>query len=643
MIKKYFLLQKYCKMCTTQVKSLVEMEDIVKWQSADVIAQENWHIYEEIMHIIYNWVLTQETKNMSFEQMKNTEFTKLQHKLQRNYKIQISKPILNFVYKKMIMQEKIKENYMVSKVIMKKQANDISGINQITLLTSPRPHGQDFSCKHDCYYCPNEPAHEGNNWVPQPRSYLAKEPAVSRANRNGFDPIKQTTDRLNSLLICGHKCDKLEFILEGGTMTEYPKRYLEEFFQEFIYASNTFFEPVNNKRPMMSLQQEISFNKNAKCRIIGICIETRPDAILEKDEDGIPWIQTLLSWGVTRIQLGVQHLDNAILKKINRGHSIRKVIQAMEICKNNCFKIDIHMMPDLPGSTPEMDKNMFHELYTSDKYQPDQVKVYPCSVVPWTKIKEWYDLGTYKPYGENKELMGEVMEFIMTQCPPWIRMPRVIRDIPEHYIQGGLKCSNMRQKATAALEEKSLSTQEIRYREIGRHPEFTIDDAKYFIRKYRASNGLECFLSFETPNNEAIYGFLRLRLPDVKEQGLHNKQLAFHDTITPTTGLIRELHIYGGVERVNSKGHRESIQHSGLGTRLLRYAEEICIDNDMTKIAIISGIGVRGYYEKRGYNLENNYMVKTLPNNYYYLYPYETLILIFMALISPIVYHLIQQ
>ena len=599
-------------MCTKQEKSVSDLEEIIGWKSTHVVAEENFHHYEKIMHNIQEWVIAEEESGTSFQTIKNRSFTKIQNKLQHKYKIQISKPILNFVYKKMIAQGKIQEHYLVSKVIMKKQANDISGINQITLLTSPRPHGQDFSCKHDCHYCPNEPAHKDNNWTPQPRSYLAKEPAVARANRNGFDPIKQTTDRLNSLLICGHKCDKLEFILEGGTMTEYPKRYLEEFFQEFIYASNTYFDSKETKRPMMSLQEEITANKHAKCRIIGICIETRPDAVLENDEDGIPWVQTLLSWGVTRIQLGVQHLDNGVLKKINRGHSISKVIKAMEICKNNAYKIDIHMMPDLPGSTPEMDKAMFHELYTSDKYQPDQVKVYPCSVVPWTKIKEWYDNGSYKPYGENKALMADVMEYIMTQCPPWIRMPRVIRDIPEHYIEGGLKCSNMRQVATADLKKNHLTTQEIRFREIGRHPEFTIDDAQYFVRSFRASNGTEYFLSFETPKNEAIYGFIRLRIPDKKEDKDHAKQVMFDETITSSTGLIRELHVYGGVERVNTKGRRESIQHSGLGTKLLQSAEEICKRENMNRVAIISGIGVRNYYEKRGYDLENHYMVKKI-------------------------------
>jgi ELP3 family radical SAM enzyme/protein acetyltransferase len=591
------------------MKSIDDIEELMKWKPSNTISDESYPIYETIMYDLCSWV--EDNKQTPFHILKNKGFTAFQHKLQRQHKIHISKPILNLIYKKMVSQNKIQENALLAKIIMKKQANDISGINQITLLTSPRPHGQDFSCKHDCYYCPNEPAHEDNNWTPQPRSYLAREPAVARANRNHFDPIKQTTDRLNSLLICGHKCDKLEFILEGGTMTEYPKRYLEEFFQQFIYASNTYFD--NEKRPMKSLQEEIHENKYAKCRIIGICIETRPDAILENDEDNIPWVETLLSWGVTRIQLGVQHLNNDILKKINRGHSISKVIKALEILKNNCFKLDIHMMPDLPGSSPEMDKNMFHTLYTSPDFQPDQVKVYPCAIVPWTKIKEWYEEGTYVPYGSNKKLMEEVMEYILVNCPPWIRMPRIIRDIPEHYIEGGLKCSNMRQVATQKLEEHALKTQEIRSREIGRHPQYTIEDARYFVRSYEASNGTDYFLSFETDNNEALYGFLRLRIPNKKTSEEHNKQVIFSNTLHQDCALIRELHIYGGVERVDTKGNRESIQHSGLGTKLLKYAEAIAINNNMMSIAIISGIGVRSYYERRGYILENNYMVKTFP------------------------------
>ena len=211
--------------------------------------------------------------------------------------------------------------------------------------------------------------------------------------------------------------------------TEYPKPYLKRYFRDFIYTCNVFYDMIKyggmdspELREKMSLNDEITENKQAKCKIIGICIETRPDAILEKDEDGIDWLKTLLCWGVTRIQLGVQHIDNFILKKINRGHTIETAQRAIEICKNNCFKIDIHIMPDLPYSNPDKDKAMFDYIYETPHLQPDQMKVYPCEIVPWTKIKTWYDSGKYKPYGSNREVIQDVLNYTMEKCPPWIRL-----------------------------------------------------------------------------------------------------------------------------------------------------------------------------------------------------------------------------
>ena len=370
----------------------VDIEEIIKSKenidsldyNEDLLKELFLHFHAYIEH--EESLCREENSNNLMSNLKSNFQRKLQAFL-KQHKIQIKKSILLFYYKKFIGGGLIKENKYLIKLLMKKPANDISGINQITILTSPTPDGQNFSCKHDCFYCPNEPAHEDNNWTPQPRSYLSKEPAVQRANRNKFDPYDQTIDRMNSLLVCGHKCDKIEFIIEGGTFTEYPKRYLEKYFKMFIYAINTYFDSKPKREPL-TLEKEITLNKKAKSRIIGICIETRPDAILENDEDGIPWIKTLLSWGVTRLQLGVQQIDNYILKKINRGHTIEKVIEAIEICKNNCFKIDIHLMPDLPYSNMTKDTHMFNAIYSCDKFKPDQIKIYPCEVVPWTKIEK---------------------------------------------------------------------------------------------------------------------------------------------------------------------------------------------------------------------------------------------------------------
>ena len=537
---------------------------------------------------------------------------KMMGKVNRKYKNQFKKTVLLYYYRKFLEEEIIQKNKYLEIMLLKSPSRDISGINQITILTSPHPDDQDFSCKHDCFYCPNEPAHEGNNWTPQPRSYLYSEPAVQRANRNKFDAFSQTVDRLNSLLVRGHKCDKLEFILEGGTFTEYPKAYLKRFFRDFIYACNVFYETLKTDKQLrdkLSLEEEIKINENTRCKIIGICIETRPDAILEKDEDGIRWNKTLLSWGVTRLQLGMQHIDNFILKKINRGHSVEQAIKAIEICKNNCFKIDIHIMPDLPYSNPNKDINMFEQLYSSPLYQPDQMKIYPCEVVPWTKIKEWYDEGTYMPYGNNKKMMKTVLDYAMKNCPPWIRIPRVVRDIPNQYISGGLKCGNMRQQIE---NDFGFQGKDIRFREIGRHPEYDIQDAKMFVRRYQASNGIEYFISMESVNNKALFGFCRLRIPSSN----YDEEISFPNTIK-NKGLIRELHVYGSlVSVIQNELNANSMQHSGIGKKLIKKAENIAFYKHFKMgTVVISGIGVRNYYKKLNYKLENNYMVKSFYDN----------------------------
>ena len=606
-------------MCSTFETKIEDLEDIVKYYNEDsmnTVSESTIYIilskfltyldeYKQIHHELY-----ESNFNLYFSRLR-PNFSKFYFRTCSEERLTLKKPVLLFYYKKFIYQEKLHDSSILKQLLMKSPSRDISGINQITLLTSPHPDGQKFSCKHDCFYCPNEPAHEGNNWVPQPRSYLSKEPAVQRANRNKFDAFAQTQDRLNSLFTCGHKCDKLEFILEGGTFTEYPKPYLIRFFRDFIYCCNVYFETLDKSKPLrdkMSLEEEIEINKTAKCRIIGICIETRPDSVLQFDEDGQPWIKTLLSWGVTRIQLGMQHIDNKILKKINRGHTIETSIRAIQVCKDNCFKIDIHIMPDLPTSSPEKDMKMFDYLYSSSHIQPDQMKIYPCEVVPWTKIEKWYHDGTYQPYGNDQAVMKNVLAYAMKNCPPWIRLPRVVRDIPHEYISGGLKCGNMRQ---VIQDEKQFESNDIRYREIGRHPQYMIENSNVMIRKYKASQGIEYFISVESEDNKAVYGFIRLRIPSKSSRFA----MIYRNTLE-NKGLIRELHVYGSLQRVHEKSTKNSIksQHRGIGKRLLKEAERIAKYNHMcTGMAVISGIGVREYYEKQGYVLQNHYMVKEFP------------------------------
>lgn len=551
----------------------------------------------------------------------------------RNYKMigsmrkSILLNILNKIVKPNDFDENLREYLLLLRLLLrKKPGRNLSGITSITVITAPFPDGQKFSCKHNCYYCPNEPAHEGNNWQAQPRSYLYNEPAVLRANQHKFYAIGQMLNRLDTYYSNGLVPDKIEIIVEGGTFTEYPVDYLERYHRDLFYAANIYFDlreafpeydnigeaglDLNNLkkiRPPGSVEDEIIINKTAKVHIIGICIETRPDAL---DDD---WLYRFRKWGITRIQLGAQHVDNAILKKVNRGHTIEQLLWAMQYLLDNCFKIDIHIMPDLPGATPEIDKAMFDYVYSV--VCPDQMKVYPCQTIPWTVIEKWYKNGTYVPYfDKDPNLLIDVVRYSMETCPNWIRMPRVIRDIPcSVYVEGGNNIGNMRQVVDNLLDGDGLYSKEIRSREIGRHSQYYEKPANYNSYYYRGNNGDNYFIAYESYDLRALFGFIRLRFVD------ENNMTKFE--ILKNRGLIRELHVYGDTTAVNTYDKR-GCQHTGIGKGLLKMAELETMKRGIYGIVVISGEGVKGYYEKNGYREVDTFMVKDFPTwkvLYYYL------------------------
>jgi ELP3 family radical SAM enzyme/protein acetyltransferase len=445
-----------------------------------------------------------------------------------------------------------------------------------------------------------------------PRSYLLKEPAVQRGYNNGWDAINQMNDRLNSLMIQGHEIDKLELIIEGGTYTEYPQSYLKNFHRDIFYSANTFFdkEPKRNKK---TIKEEMNINIYSRVRIIGICIETRPDAL------SYNWIRFFRETGTTRVQLGVQHTDNYILKKINRGHTFEQSCDSIELLKNNCFKVDIHLMPDLPYSSAEKDKTMFDIIFKKNIISPDQIKIYPCEVTPYTVIEKWYKTGKYKPYSDNNpEMLLDVVKYALLLCPPWIRFPRVVRDIPLNYIQGGNKYSNLRQMIEENIKKEGFQINEMRYREIGRHLDYTNLPKKLKIRKY---NKIDYFISYESYDEKVLFGFLRLRLP------CHNHS---YFRCLDNKGLIRELHVYNSLVPVGK--YYNATQHKGIGKKLLKKAEWISWFYGYNGTAIISGEGVKGYYYKNGYKEIDTYMIKEW--DYYNLYLVLVLIYSFIIILS---------
>jgi ELP3 family radical SAM enzyme/protein acetyltransferase len=543
-------------------------------------------------------------KNNDFINIR-TKFIQFFNKETRLAKTKIKKTDMITEYRKCLENKSLKQNILLEKLLCKKPSRSISGIVSITLVMTPYPHDQSFSCKHDCFYCPNEPAHKGNGFQAQPRSYLYHEPAVRRANQHQFDAFKQMIDRMNTLLANGHTIDKLEIIVEGGTYTEYPELYLEEFNRDTYYAANTYFDLV--KREKKSLLEEVEENRLTKVHIIGICIETRPDAMNDN------WIRHFRKCGVTRIQLGIQSTHDHILKKINRGHTIKQGIDAIEMLKDLAFKIDIHIMPDLPYSRPELDKEMMDYVYTV--LQPDQIKLYPCAVVPWTKIEKWYNDGKWTPYTPVQ--LKEVMDYAMSTCPDWIRLPRVIRDIPNAYIQAGNKITNLRQQLVVSND--------IRSREIERHTEYFNRPGKIFIEKYSAH---DYFISYESHDKVALFGFIRLRLPKEKQEKNNNTLFKCLNG----KALIRELHVYGFNTAVGEQSRAS--QHLGIGTKLLKKAESIAYWRGYPGIAVISGEGVKEYYFKKGYYDKETYMVKDfIPLKTWFNHLKNSVILMFLLIL----------
>jgi ELP3 family radical SAM enzyme/protein acetyltransferase len=493
-------------------------------------------------------------------------------------------------------------NYELKKKLIKKVQKSQSGIISISVLTSGVPEYTNkegvrvkgtFSCLHNCSFCPNEKPSIDNNWTQQPKSYLYTEPAVLRANQNNFDPIKQMNSRISSLIRMGHQVDKIELIVLGGTWSEYPKEYQEEFITSLYYSANTYFEEI--KRPLQSLEEEIEINEGSIIHIIGLTLEMRSDSICMKE------IERLRRFNCTRVQLGIQHTNNDILRMNNRGETIEITKRAIKLLKDNCYKIDGHLMLNLYGSSPELDREMLNNFLEDEDIQIDQMKIYPCAVVPFTKIKELYEEGIYKPY-EDINLFELIKEFKM-KINPQIRINRIIRDISGHYIIGGYsqQYTNLRQILKEDMKNNDWSCRCIRCREV-KDNIYNPDEVELLIYKYKSSGGDEYYISYET--SKYLIGFIRLRLTNVSNK---IKQLP----ILNECGLIRELHIYSTLSNVGYK-HEYSTQHKGYGKKLIKKAEEIALENGFIKMAIIAGTGVRNYYRKLDYELKDTYMIKNI-------------------------------
>lgn len=449
---------------------------------------------------------------------------------------------------------------------MRKPIRTISGVTPLAVVIKPRP------CEHGtCLYCPT---------LDVPQSYTPKSPAIMRAALLNYDPAKQILARLKSFKIMGHHTDKIELIIMGGTFLSYPEKYQ----YDFVKAC---FDALNGK-PSKNLEEAKHINEEAEHRCIALCIETRPDVCSEKD------VKRILEFGCTRVELGVQAADDAIYKKVKRGHKVKDVIDATRRLKDAGFKVGYHIMPGIPGSSFKKDVQMFKKLFSSENFKPDQLKIYPCQVIKGSELEKLYSKGKYRPYND-KEIVKLLVEFKKI-VPSYCRIMRIMREIPPEFLIAGTIRSDMRKMVADEMLKRELKCNCIRCREIG----FALMKGKKIDNhlklntiEYKASKGKEFFIEIIN-NDDVIFGLVRLRIPEKSK-----------------TLLVRELHVYGPAVEIFKKAIGE-YQHTGLGKQLMHEAERIAKEKKCKKISVISGVGVREYYKNLGYELEGTYMVKNL-------------------------------
>ena len=455
---------------------------------------------------------------------------------------------------------------------IRKPSKTLAGVTPVAVMCKPK------KCKHGtCLYCPS---------LNVPQSYTPKSPPVLRAHLLKYDPFKQIKSRLKAFKLMNHPTEKIELIIMGGNFVEYPIKYQYNFVKRCYDAMNG--------KTSKTLEQAKRLNQKAKHRCVALCIETRPDTCTDKD------IKTILEFGATRVELGVQCLDDKIYKTVCRGHTVQDVIDATKRLKNAGFKIGYHMMLGLPNSNPRKDMAMFKKLFNNQDFKPDQIKIYPCQVIKGAALERLYEKKLYKPYTQ-KQVTNLILK-IMKIIPNYCRVMRVMREIPPEFLTAGIIRIDLRRDIEAELKKPNTKNKikEIRFREIGfairdLKPNQKINtDLKLKTTKYKANDADEYFFEITNKNN-ILFALCRLRISN-------------HEAI------IRELHVYGQALSIGQKAKTIG-QHTGMGKQLIKEAEKITKQNKIDSLQIISGVGVRQYYkEKLGYKIDKNniYMRKKL-------------------------------
>jgi len=468
-------------------------------------------------------------------------------------------------------------------LLRRKTVRTISGVTVVAVMTKPWPCPKTSPCA----YCPGGPPYG----VPQ--SYTGHEPAAMRGIQSSFDSYEQVKNRIAQLEAIGHRVDKAEIIVMGGTFPAMPLDYQEYFVQRCLDAIT--------RKKSRSLEEAEKLAEKSRIRNVGITVETRPDWAKKER------IDHMLAMGVTRVELGVQNIYDDIYELVDRGHGVKDVIEATRALKDAGLKVAYHLMPGLPGSNFKRDVEAFQKIFTDSGFKPDMIKIYPCLVIKGTKAYEWWKKGEYLPYTTEQavQLILEVKKMI----PPWCRIMRVQRDIPAFLIEAGVNRSNLRQLVLQKLKEQKMRCRCIRCREVGHR--WLTDKIKpnpenitILTMKEKASEGEDVFISVEDPANDVLIGYLRLRIPS---ENAHRPEI-----YSEKASIVRDLHVYGPLVPVG-RHMAKAWQHKGYGGILLSEAERVSReDYDRRKIVVISALGTKQFYKRFGYDYDGPYVSKLL-------------------------------
>jgi elongator complex protein 3 len=469
------------------------------------------------------------------------------------------------------------------KMLIKKPTKSASGVIAVAIMAKP------FDCPHGkCIYCP------GGVEFNTPLSYTGKEPVTKMAQEVDYDARSQIISKLDRYLMMGHDISKVELVIVGGTFPFMPLEYQRHFVKHC-------YDALNGDRSFSdTLTEAKSLNETSKSRCVGFTVETKPDYCKSRH------IDIMLELGVTRIELGVQTLDNAMYKMVNRGHTLADVFDAFQVAKESGYKIVAHMMPGLPGSTVDKDLQDFKTLFEDPRLMPDMLKIYPTLVLKNTGLYRLYQKGSYSSFSDE-EFISLLVE-IKRITPSWVRIMRIQREIDPADIVSGPKSGNIRQILQMRLKEMGIKCNCIRCREAGLS-RLKQSNVNPVLKRtdYVSSNGIESFLSLEDEATSSLFGFLRLR----KLNSPHRGEL--RTSSGKANAVVRELHVFGQLIDIGKKCNSTSFQHKGHGSKLLKVAEDIVkCDFGLDKISILSAVGTRDYYRKFNYHLDGPYMSKTL-------------------------------